>query len=346
MLFQRSSSFFTTLVMLAASLATQVGAFDYEAHRSINELALTTLPEGFPNFVKQSAATARIAFLAGEPDRWRNTPDDTLKHANGPDHYFDVEDLEPLGLSVDRLPRFRYVFLMQLADARARHRASLPPIDPARNQDHTRELIGFLPWSIAEGYSKLESAFSSLQAYEEAGTPDEITNARENVLYYMGVLGHFVGDAAQPLHTTRHFNGWVGDDPKGYTTSKGFHSWIDGGYLAQVPVDLAQLKSRLRPAGLVRPGSQATADPSMFSHALAFVLSQHLLVEPLYQLEKDGKLSPELPRGRDGRAFFEKQFITAAQMLGDLWFTAWREAPEDAYLKTYLSHRNQPTAHR
>ena len=36
----------------------------------------------------------RIAFLAGEPDRWRNTPDLPLKHVNGPDHYFDLEDIE------------------------------------------------------------------------------------------------------------------------------------------------------------------------------------------------------------------------------------------------------------
>ena len=32
------------------------------------------------------------------------------------------------------------------------------------------------------------------------------------------------------MHTTKHFNGWVGENPKGYTTKPTIHSWIDGGY--------------------------------------------------------------------------------------------------------------------
>ena len=40
----------------------------------------------------------------------------------------------------------------------------------------------------------------------------------------MGVMGHYVGDGSQPLHTTVHFNGWVGDNPKGYTTKQTFHA--------------------------------------------------------------------------------------------------------------------------
>ncbi|HAV63264.1 MAG TPA: hypothetical protein DCY13_12980 [Verrucomicrobiales bacterium] len=314
-------------------------AFDYENHRLINELALQSLPAAFPKFVQDTAARERIAFLAGEPDRWRNTPDNTFKHWNAPDHYIDFEDLEPLGLSADKLPPFRHVFTMQLGEARARHAATLPAIDPARNQDRTRELVGYLPWSIAEQFSQLKSAFSYLKAYEEGGTPDEIANARQNVIQYMGVLGHQVGDAAQPLHTTRHYNGWVGANPNGFTTSRGFHSWIDGGYLAKLPVDAASLRTKVRSARLIRSEDRATAEPSLFPEVLAYVREQHRLVVPLYQLDKEGKLSPDQPQGRDGRSFFEKQFLTAAQMLGDLWFTAWKEAPADTYLRSYLARR-------
>lgn len=330
---------FRVAVCLGLAFAVNAPAYDYEAHRSINKLALATLPKEFPAFAKTTRAAERIAFLAGEPDRWRNTPDLTLKHLNGPDHYFDIEDLAPLGLSLDQLPPLRYEFTMQLAEARLKHQASLPPIDSEHNLDHTKELIGFLPWSIAEGFSKLKSAFSYLKAYQEAGTADEIANAQANVIYYMGVMGHFVGDAAQPLHTTIHFNGWVGENPHGYTTSKGFHSWIDGGYLAKVPVDLDELKNRLEPARLIRSIAQADADPSMFAEALRFVRDQHKLVEPLYQLDKEGKLSPNRPRGQEGRAFFDQQFLTASEELGSLWFSAWREAPPDSYLKSHLAHR-------
>jgi len=62
-------------------------AWDYEGHRIVNQLALASLPTNFPSFVRSPAATERVAFLAGEPDRWRNTPDLPLKHFNGPDHY-------------------------------------------------------------------------------------------------------------------------------------------------------------------------------------------------------------------------------------------------------------------
>jgi hypothetical protein len=336
---QRPSAFGRSLPVATLLFAVSAQAFDYAGHRLINQLALASLPTNFPAFVRTPVTAERIAFLSGEPDRWRNTPDNTFKHRTAPDHFFDIEDLDPLGLSIDKLPPFRHTFTMELALARARNAKNLPPIDPAQNQDQTRELVGFLPWTIAEHFSKLKSAFSALAAYEEAGTRDEIENARANVVHYMGVLGHYVGDAVQPLHTTKHFNGWVGPNPKDYTTSRSFHSWIDGGYLARVPLKLKTLQVRVRPARLVRSEDRATVEPSFFKESVAFIRDQHKLVEPLYQLDKDGKLSPDKPQGTAGRTFFERQFITGAQMLGDLWFTAWREAPPDNFLKSALARR-------
>src|SRR5437667_8821981 len=55
-------------------------AWDYEGHRLINQLALATLPTNFPAFVRTPDARERVAFLSGEPDRWRNTADLPLKH--------------------------------------------------------------------------------------------------------------------------------------------------------------------------------------------------------------------------------------------------------------------------
>ena len=75
-------------------MAGNAGAWDYEGHRAINELALAALPTNFPAFALTPAARERIAFLAGEPDRWRNTPDLSLQQLNGPDHYIDLEELD------------------------------------------------------------------------------------------------------------------------------------------------------------------------------------------------------------------------------------------------------------
>ena len=59
-------------LQLSAQLAP---AWDYEGHRTVNLLGLASLPTNFPAFVREPAATERIGFLAGEMDRWRNTPD-------------------------------------------------------------------------------------------------------------------------------------------------------------------------------------------------------------------------------------------------------------------------------
>ena len=68
-------------------------AWDYEGHRIVNHIALSSLPTNFLAFVRTPAALERIAILAGEPDRWRNITDLPLKHFNGPDHYIDLEEL-------------------------------------------------------------------------------------------------------------------------------------------------------------------------------------------------------------------------------------------------------------
>ena len=266
-------------------------AWDYEGHRVVNQLALASLPTNFPAFVREPAAAERIAFLAGEMDRWRNTPDLSLKQYSFPDHYMDMEELADYGLKPEMLPIFRYDFIAQLALIRKAHPEKFPEPDASHNQDHTRGLVGLLPWAIAESVGKLKSNFSYLKAYEEAGTPEEIANAQANIIYVMGVMGHLVGDAAQPLHTTIHHHGWVGDNPHNYTTSRGFHSWIDGGFFNKTGgANLEALKSRLRPAQLVTINGRPAKPEETFQVAILFLIEQNKQVEPLYQLDKDGKL--------------------------------------------------------
>jgi hypothetical protein len=337
---------------MAAALGAfsfQAGAWDYEGHHAVNELALASLPANFPAFVLTSEARVRIAFLAGEPDRWRNVTSArngtglTLGHANGPDHYLDLEDLALYGLTPDQLPPLRYEFVADIVKARAAHPEQFPAIDPARDSDHTRELSGFLPWAMTEYFEKARSGFSTLAALEKSGgTPEEITNARQNLVYVLGVMGHFLGDASQPLHTTKHFNGWVGDNPKHYTTDRTIHQWIDGGFFRKTGgIDVKKLVTKIHPAEKI----SAAAEPNgIFQAAVNFVVANNQLVEPLYQLEKDGKLSDQGAAGAEGRAFLEAQLVKSGQLLGDLWFTAWQTAPEDTYLERELQQRGAPAA--
>jgi len=337
-----------SLFFVAISLCTAIPAiaWDYEGHRAVNQVALESLPTDFPAFIKEPEARERIAFLAGEPDRWRNVSDLSLRHTNGPDHYIDIEEIEEAGIPTDQLNEFRHVYTVQYAAGRAAHPDRFPQIDPEKNKDHVRELAGYLPWSITESYARLKSGFSYLKAYEErGGTPEEIANARANIIYIMGVMGHYVGDAAQPLHTTKHFNGWAGDNPKGYTTARTFHAWIDSGFFIKTGgIHASKLVTRIKPAAYLPPPSNANGRSPLFVNVLNYVLAQQKQVEPLYALEKAGKLSPEKPESAEGRTFLEEQILTAGNMLGSIWMTAWKDAPPDTYLISTLEQRKASAA--
>lgn len=347
---QRMSRNFLFIGFLAT--AVSLSAWDYEGHRIVNQLALAGLPEDFPAFVREPANAERIAFLSGEPDRWRNVPDLPLKQSGGSwtDHFCDLEQLVDAGLDPATVSSFRYDFITAFAAGRAQHADKFPSIDPAKNSDHTREWPGFAPWAIEEYYAKIKSAFYYLKVFEELGTPDEIANAKANALYVMGVMGHYVGDCAQPLHTTVHHNGWTGPNPNGYTTWPGFHSWIDGGFLFKAHITKEGLVSRVTPAMPLNTASRTDGRDPVFAAVMDYLIAQNRLVEPLYRLEKEGKLSDELektdrtkahpgPVDPEGRAFVEGQLLKGGQMLAALWTTAWRNAGPDIYLRAQLLKR-------
>ena len=330
------------LTIALSAFLPALGAWDYEGHRVVNQLALAGLPAEYPAFARAAVAAERIAFLSGEPDRWRNVPDLPLKQSGGSwtDHFLDLEYLPEAGMSVETLTSFRYDFIVQFARGRAEHAANFKPIDPARNLDHTQEWPGFAPWAIAEQFGRLRSGFSYLKVLEELGTPEEVANAQANILYVMGVMGHFVGDCAQPLHTTKHYNGWTGPNPKGYTTWNGLHSWIDGGLAAKAGLKLAELAPQARPGEVIPLAPRADGRDPLFVAVLEYLVRQHAQVEVLYQLEKDGKLG-----NRDGevapeaRSFLVSRLLEGGQMLASVWLTAQRSAVPDNYLRSALGRR-------
>jgi hypothetical protein len=328
---------------LCCAATAPLSAWDYHGHRTVNQLALASLPADFPAFAREAAAIERVAFLGGEPDRWRNAPDLTLKHSGGSwtDHFCDLEYLTDAGLDLQTLTSFRFEFVVQFAAGRAANADKFPAVDPAKNADRTREWPGFAPWAITEYFGRLRSGFSYLKVYEELGTPEEIANAKANILYVMGVMGHYVGDCSQPLHTTVHHNGWVGDNPKGYSKWPGLHSWIDGGLVAKAGITFDGLAPRMTPAAAISLAPRDDGRDPMFVAVMDYLIAQHQLVEPLYQLEKAGKLS----HGRDeavtpeGRALVEGQLLAGGKMLGAVWLAAWKNAGPDTYLRTQLVKR-------
>ncbi|MBM3843935.1 MAG: hypothetical protein FJ397_11860 [Verrucomicrobia bacterium] len=328
------------LLLLAPARLT---AWDYEGHRIVAQLALAVLPEGFPRIVARPEEAERVAFLSAEPDRWRNVPDLPLKHAGGSwgDHFLDLEYLTDAGLDLETLTSFRYEFVLQFARGRAAHAAAFKPIDPARNLDRTAEWPGFAPWAIAEHFARLRSGFSYLRVFEEVGTPAEVANARANLLYVMGLLAHYVGDCSQPLHTTKHYNGWSGDNPRGYPTWNGLHAWIDGGIIARTGLRFPALRERALPPRVLPLGPRVDGRDPLFVAVLDYIRVQHRQVETIYELGKAGRLgqAPGAEVPPETRRLIEEQLLAGGQMLASVWLTAFRGAVPDTYLRAAIARR-------
>lgn len=326
-------------LLLALPLAQ---AWNDEGHRIVTRLALASLPPEFPAFARDAANASRVEWLANTPDRWRNV-DPWLRQSGGSwlDHFIDIEYLPRAGIDPRSVPSMRNDFIVMFAAARAANAEKFDPIDPAKNAGHTEEWPGFAPWAITEYFEKLRSAFGYLKAYQDfQGSPDEIANARADALYAMGIMAHYIGDCAQPLHTTAHFNGWTGANPKGYTKWPGIHSWIDGGFIGKAKITAELLRPRTRTAQPLAVMTRADGRNPMFVVVMDYILAQFEQVEPLYRLEKDGLLGRgDQPITSEGRAFIEGQLLTGGEMLARVWLTAWLTAAPDPYLRTALTKK-------
>ncbi len=322
-------------VAFAAVLVPMAGAWDAAGHRVIARLAIEGMPAGTPDWIKSPAAVDRISDQAVVPDRWRSTKVAQLQHSANPDHYFDIEDLEPYDLKFADIPPLRLEFVKALLQTQCRKGWATPPkaVNPARDPDKTQEWPGFLPYSILEQYGKVQSAFRVVRVLEKLNDPRreaQLAQAKADATVNMGILAHYVGDAAQPLHTTKHHHGWVGDNPNGYTTDRGFHSYIDGGVIKHHKIDAAD----------VRPVCKFDAkvdgkDP--WPQVIIYIQRSFDQVTPLYELKKTGELEKS-----PGKEFIEHRLADAASMLEGLYQSAWEAAaPEKADIDEFVKYDGQ-----
>jgi hypothetical protein len=297
------------------SLAGAAQGWDAAGHRMVTYLALDGAD--VPAWVNEAAFRERIAYQSSEADRWRGWRAVALTHENDPDHYLDADLLEQFGLTLETVPRLRYEYLRALAVSKYVHPERVDAYDASKDASSSKEWPGFLLHAVAEHYHKLQASFLQVRVLErlaEAGRAQQMEQAHANVAYHMGMLSHFVGDMAQPLHTTRHYNGWAGANPDGYTTERTFHAFIDAGVLRLH--DLT--RENVRP--LVTYGRAVNRnDP--WNEVLAYFRESHALVEPLYRMERDGEL-----RREPGRDLIAGRIADAASMLAALYGAAYGSA--------------------
>ena len=320
-------TFAVLAVLTTASLAHAWGGV---GHIAITRLALDAASSEMPAWINNALFHERVAFMCNEPDRRRGAGLVNLDHENNPEHYIDIEQLDSdFDLTFDDLPPLRYDFVLAMGEAMHR--------EPERFVNETPDaagigwMPGFLPYAMHEDYVKLVSAMRVCRILEEFAPDDplranELTQARAEAAYHMGILGHWVGDAAQPLHTTIHHHGWLGDNPGGYTTESRVHSYIDS-----VVVRVHDLSARTL-VGVLEVKPIDVEDPANpWVEILAHIERSFELVVPLYKLERDDKLESD-----EGRAFILERFSDGAGTLAGLYIAAWRQSEiDDEDIATY-----------
>ncbi len=323
------SRFILTLTasLVFASAAARALAWDEEGHVIVTRLAFQSLPASMPAWIRTPEVQARLEYLSGEPDRWRGVNAPEVDHANNPDHYIDLEMLEPYGMTIDTIPQLRRQFTDALCEYRISHPEVGKDYKPEVDKDYLYRVPGLLPYSIAELHWKVVSSWSTLKTMEanRANVSDEmIRNARENIVYHMGILSHFVGDGAQPLHLTIHHHGWVGDNPRGFMTSSRFHSFIDGDVLALHHFTRDQLPGPAKPAAKVTPDH-------CWQDVATYLKATHSQMVPLYELQKSDELKRE-----KGRMFIRDRLVEGGSMLAGLWVCAYETPTNDKFLDRKL----------
>jgi hypothetical protein len=278
-------------ILLASTLLHPPFAYAWgnEGHRIINRLAFASLPLDCPAFLRSPAALGEIEYLGPEPDRWRSPAEPELNAVQAPEHFIDLELADALG----PLPHRRFDF-----EAAAFAAGQRP------------DKIGLQPWQATEVWERLKAA---LREYRSLSAAHQDTRAVEQAaIFYAGWLGHYVGDASQPLHTTIQYNGWTGPNPNGYTTAHTIHWQFEGPFVG-ANLHASDVQPRMT---AVHP-----LEGDVFEDYLSYIRQSSKHVEKVYQLEKTGGFEGQgTPESRD---FTANRLAAGASMLRDMVYSAW-----------------------
>jgi len=275
-------------------------AWGNEGHRMINRLAVSNLPAEMPGFLRTPEALNEVEFLGPEPDRWRNHAEPELVAAQAPEHFIDLEEADAVG----PLPKNRLDFEAKVFAAGKRP-----------------EKVGLQPWQTVEVWQRLKAAMREYRGL--AAAKQDTRPVEQAILFYAGWLGHYVGDGAQPLHTSVNYDGWaLAANPNGYTTEHGIHWRFEGSFVGPEGANLAaaEVAARMTPVKAV--------EGDIFTAYVGYLRHSATQVERVYEVDKVGGFRKA--GTAESRGFTEERLAAGASMLRDMIWTAWVESAKAA----------------
>ncbi|MBP6820648.1 MAG: hypothetical protein KA368_03855 [Acidobacteria bacterium] len=281
------------LIVLNVSPPT-VRGWGQKGHEISGLVAAKKLPNEMPGFFRKAAA--QLSYLNPEPDRWRSRDESNLDRAMdsaaAPDHFLDMELVPEAAMNSLN----RYDFTAEMIKA---------------GQKPTT--AGFVPYRMLELFQTLRIEFRLWRAEKDSNKRKWI---EQRIVNDAGILGHYVSDSANPHHTTIHYNGWSGANPNGYTVfsrERGIHFRFEEEFVsAKISQnDILSLVST-SPRVIEKPREELWD----------YLKASNKLVEPLYILDKKEQFGAT-NNSNEHKKFVSERLAAGAQMLRDLWWTAW-----------------------
>ncbi len=297
------------LSVTAILLSSSALAWGPDGHRMISTVAVQSLPEEVPSFLRSANAVDESGYLGPEADRQRGAGQ-SFDAERAPGHFVDIEDDLTIlgGPSIKALPVSREQYDTAL-----------------RAKNATQYKAGYLPYSIQQGFELLSKdlAYWRVDVWGEKNAKTETERAwyaqdrvrREKIaLFDLGTWSHYVADGSNPMHATVHFNGWGKyPNPEGFTEAK-IHSPFESAYV-HGNINESDVKAAL-PA-------YRDCKCAIWVRTADYLVASQSEVVPLYRLEKQGVFAKQTP---EGKAYVAKRLAIGAAELRDMIIDAWHHS--------------------
>ena len=305
----------TSIVFIIFFLTGSLGllfAWGEWGHKHINRGAVFALPEGMAKFYYNHIDFLTEASVV--PDLRRGVIND---RAEPPRHFIDIEDFG--NISVETFPKTTKEAYQKWDSA-------------------FLNKTGYLPWYIQNLEEKLTQAFKK--------------RSKSEILFISAELGHYVGDAHMPLHTSSNYNGQL-------TNQKGVHALWESTLPQLFGNDF---NFKVEKAKLITDIPEETWSIISQSHSLVSSLLKiekqnrdAFDKEKLYKKDDSGKLvlSYNQPVFSDeyARSFnialngmVEQQLRLSITDVADYWYTAWVNAGSPELLSLDDDHLTRQNA--
>src|SRR5437868_4887649 len=316
-----------SIACIALLSLQHLDAWGFRGHTVANLAAVEAISDDGPVFLK--AHKAYIGHLGPVPDTWRSPTEPYLRISEDPNHGWYTESFD----FMKDIPRSRTEFTLRVYDEY--QRVSKP--DPERAKLMNIRYTGLQAYSMMEGYERVKTG---MRLYRLATAKDGAYRFRNianlyasisplyrdsegvkamlanDIAFYMGWLGHYIADAAQPLHNSRHHDGWDGDNPKGYTRDPDIHDRFEINFVELIEVKEADVLP------YVTKQARRLEDP--WTAILDHMIAARGFAEDVYKL--DLRSGYKDPRDAEARKLVLTRLAAGSGFLRDLVYTAWLES--------------------